>query len=152
MNSHDEKQLEQFIHRTLRSLPERRAPRSLEQRVLAALESRGAVAWWHKSYAHWPMPVRAGFVVLSALAAALIIWGLFLGRTQTSRVTADLAQQFAWVTAFRGIAGDIGGAFTTAFRALPPLWLYGGLAAVATGYVALLGMGAAAYRAFFVRR
>lgn len=152
MNSHDEKQLEQFIHRTLRSLPERRAPLSLEQRVLAAIEMRAALPWWQKSYVYWPTPVRVGFFVLTALAAALVIAGFLFGRTETVRVTADLAQYFAWTGVLRGIVGDIAGAFTTALKALPPIWFYGAIAAIATGYVVLLGAGAAAYRVFFARR
>lgn len=152
MNPHDEKQLEQFIHRTLRSLPERRAPRTLEQRVFAALEARGALPWWRKSYANWPAPMRLAFLFVSALAATLIVGAMLFGHTETLRLTAGLAQQFAWVTTLRSIAKDIGGAFVTALGALPALWLYTALAAIAVGYVSLLGMGAAAYRVFFARR
>ena len=37
MPSHDPEKLERLIHQTLRSLPNRRAPHTLEARVLAAL-------------------------------------------------------------------------------------------------------------------
>ena len=55
--------LEQLVHRELTALPLRRAPRTLELRVLAEIERRAAVAWYHKSWSHWPAAVKA---VLSA--------------------------------------------------------------------------------------
>lgn len=37
--------LEKLIHQTLRALPDRKAPRSLEHRVLAAIAARQALPW-----------------------------------------------------------------------------------------------------------
>ncbi|QYM79446.1 hypothetical protein K0B96_02190 [Horticoccus luteus] len=152
MNPHDESKLEHLIHRTLRSLPDHPAPRSLEHRVLAAIEARRALPWWHRSYANWPAPIRASFFVLSALAAAVVLGGAFLGGHETSRVAADFARNFSWLVTLRGAAGDVIGAFGTVFKSIPPLWIYGLLAAVAGGYAALLGMGAAVFRTFFSQR
>lgn len=152
MNPPDEHELEQLIHRTLRSLPDRRAPRSLENRVLAAIAARAALPWWHKSYAQWPAPIRAGFFVLSALAAAVVLGGLLVGGHQTSRVAADFAQHFSWLASLRSAGGDWLGAFGTVFNTIPSLWAYGLLAVVAAGYAALLGVGAAVWRTMFVRR
>lgn len=47
-----EEKLERLIHRTLRDLAPRRAPRTLEARVFAELERRAALPWWRQSYAH----------------------------------------------------------------------------------------------------
>lgn len=151
MNPPDEHELEQLIHRTLRSLPERRAPRSLEHRVLEAIAARAALPWWHKSYAQWPTPIRAGFFVLSALAAAVVLGGLLLGGHQTSRVATDFAENFSWLTTVQGAVGDVFGAFGAAFKSIPSLWLYSLLAVIAAGYAALLGVGAALWRTMFVR-
>jgi hypothetical protein len=50
-------QLEKLIHSNLRALPDRRAPRSLESRVHAAIETRAALPWWKQSFAQWPVAV-----------------------------------------------------------------------------------------------
>ena len=61
--------LENFIHQTLRSLPDRPAPRSLESRVLAAIEARAALPWWKQSFAQWPVAAR--FVWLYGIIAVV---------------------------------------------------------------------------------
>ena len=48
MNKMTPEELEQFIHRELRGLPVRRAPSTLEGRVLAAIEHRASIAWYHQ--------------------------------------------------------------------------------------------------------
>ena len=52
-------ELEEFIHRELCGLPVRPAPSTLEARVLAAIEHRARIAWYHKSWSYWPAAVRA---------------------------------------------------------------------------------------------
>ena len=52
-------ELERFIHQTLRALPDRKAPGTLEARVLAEVERRAAIPWWHKSWSYWPQPAVA---------------------------------------------------------------------------------------------
>jgi hypothetical protein len=42
----NERKLERLIHETLRELPARQAPSSLENRVLAELARRTALPWW----------------------------------------------------------------------------------------------------------
>jgi hypothetical protein len=149
-NPDNPEQLERLIHRTLRDLPPRSAPRTLESRVLAELERRAALPWWRQSYAHWPVAVRAAFFVGTAALAALIVSGLFaMMRVAGSPAFADT---FAWFTFARDLgrtAADTGGAL---WRALPPLWLYGALALIAACYATLIGVGAAAYRTFHPAR
>ena len=144
-SDHHEK-LERFIHQTLRDLPSRRAPRSLESRVLAELERRAALPWWHKSHAYWPAPVRAAFFVATATLAALLVAGLF--SMMRAAGSPQFADTFAWFTLIRDLshtAVDTGAAL---WRAIPPVWLYGTLALVAACYATLVGVGAAAYRTF----
>ena len=74
MNPNPDK-LEKLIHETLRDLPARRAPRSLETRVMAEISRRQALPWWHRSWAYWPAGIRWTFLVLSAAVAAVIIFG-----------------------------------------------------------------------------
>ncbi|MBI5768388.1 MAG: hypothetical protein HZA93_11380 [Verrucomicrobia bacterium] len=143
-------QLERLIDRTLRDLPPRRAPRSLELRVVAEIERRAALPWWRQSYSHWPVAVRAGFFVGTAALAALLVVGLFsMVRVAGSPQFADT---FAWFTLARDLGRtgiDTGAAL---WRAIPPLWLYGGLALIAACYATLIGVGAAAYRTFHSAR
>src|SRR6185437_10884347 len=56
--------LEQLLDRTLHPLPLRRAPPTLQSRVLEELQRRAALPWWRRSFAHWPSAARAGFVLV----------------------------------------------------------------------------------------
>src|SRR4051812_27941991 len=91
--------LERFIHQTLRDLPRGRAPGTLESRVMAELERRAALPWWHKSYAYWPLPVRIAFLCVSAGVAkfALMAGVWLLGGFDVARMREALAPQLAWV-------------------------------------------------------
>lgn len=146
----DHEKLERLIHATLRDLPPRRAPFSLEGRVQAALAARAALPWYRQSYRHWPAAVRTGFFVFSALVAALIVAGLYLlmGGSVAETAASEVTARFEWLSVFRTLS-DAG---ESLYRAIPPLWLYGGLALVGACYATLIGVGAAAYRAFVHQR
>jgi hypothetical protein len=145
--------LEKFAHRVLRDLPARRAPRTLEGRVLAEIGRRAALPWWRQSFLHWPAAVRGIFFVVSAAAAAAAIAGLFgLARGPESAQWAQaLSQRFGWLLFLRTLCADSWQAAGDVYRAIPPLWLTGALAVVVACYATLLGVGAAAYRTFFHR-
>lgn len=144
--------LEALVHRELRALPPRRAPHTLEARVLAAIESRAHVAWWHRSWSYWPTPVRAVFAAFATVFAGSAVAGSYalLAGFDPAAVAAHAGERFglfvqlwhagAWVLDFGA----------RQFASIPPLFLYGGLALVAGLYVALFGLGAAAYRALCV--
>jgi hypothetical protein len=151
MSRQTPEELEKFIHQTLRALPDRRAPRSLEARVLAAIAARQALPWWRQSFAHWPLAARGAFLVFTAvLAAALVAMCLrFAGGAQPAALLAEPLEQLARV---RAVAGGIGDFFATVLRSIPSVWLYGAIAFVGVMYATLFGLGAAAYRAFFFQR
>jgi hypothetical protein len=147
-------ELEKFIHRTLRSLPSQRAPATLETRVLAALEVRAAIPWWHKSWTYWPQWVRALFILLSGgLAALVVVVGAGL---PTGAETAQLNHAFASVLSLirpvislgRGLSDVV----TLIGREIPTWWIYGAAAFVAGLYAMLVGVGAAAYRTLWTNR
>src|SRR4051794_8580369 len=123
---HDAK-LERLIHRTLRDLPSRHAPRSLEQRVLAEIERRAALPWWRKSFAHWPVAARAGFILVSAgfakLAIMLGVW--VMAGFDGAQFKEAFAPQFARLDSALLVVNAIGSSFDILFRNIPPLWLYG---------------------------
>lgn len=145
---HQEK-LERAIHRTLRELPPRRAPRALEERVLAEIARRAALPWWRRSFMHWPLPARAGFLAFSTGIAGLVltltIWGGAL--LDSPPLHAALVQPFIWLENGRAVFDAIRDFGAIVFRHIPPLWFYAALAFVAAMYAAFFGLGAAAYKA-----
>lgn len=145
--------IDQRLHQALRGLPARRAPLSLEQRVLAAIAERQARPWWHQSYAYWPAPFRAAFFVCSAgLAAAVIMIGAtFLpgfGATAGQPVEATVSW-FSHLGAMGSMLVDVAGRF---LPSVSSTWMYAGLAVVAGLYATLIGLGATAYRVLWQNR
>jgi len=147
-------QLEQIIHETLRSVPAHRAPHSLEARVLAAIEARAARPWWRQSFAQWPMAARVAFVIASAGVAKLVLMATVwvMAGFDGAQYASAFSTQFAWIDTASAIMQGIADFCGTVYRGIPPLWLYGGLAFVATMYAALFGLGAAAYRTLYANR
>jgi hypothetical protein len=154
MNPHDPDRLEARIHGVLRQLPPRKAPAGLEARVLAEISRRAALPWWRKSFAHWPAAVRAGFFVVSALAAALAVAGLYV-LSQTSgahQVAGAVSAVNAWIVIARDVVAVGGNKVRSFLSAIPSVWLYGGAAAIALCYASVAALGATAYRALSVGR
>src|SRR5471032_72592 len=144
MNPDDEQKLERLVHRTLCDLPLRRAPGTLEARVLAELERRAALPWWHKSYAHWPVAMRLAFLVVTAAIAAGLVAALvaITHGLDPAQVAAGVTERFAWLATARGLLDTGAGVVGALWRAIPPVWLYGALAFIAACYVTLIGVGA----------
>jgi len=149
----DEK-LERLIHQTLRALPDHRAPRALETRVLRAIETRAALPWWKQSFLQWPVAARLGFLVLSAglikVAFLAIVWAM--AGFDGAQFTHAFASQFEWLGRAGAIVRGIEDFCVLIFRSIPALWLYGALAAVASIYLALFSLGATAYRTLYASR
>jgi hypothetical protein len=154
MNPHDSEKLERLIHQTLRSLPDRRAPHTLEGRVFAALAARAALPWWRQSFASWPLAARVAFFVFCAGLAKLVVLAtvFVLGDLDAAQFTRVFATEFGWIEQARSVADGTANFCGLVYRAIPPLWLYGGLALVITLYTALFGLGAAAYRTLYAQR
>lgn len=144
-------QLEKLIHQNLRALPLRPAPRTLEARVLAAIEQQATVAWYHKSWAYWPGAVRAAFLAIGTGISATAITAFYLlsQGADFSSLTDSTNDRLAGVTALFRVFTWIVSYTTETVAAIPPLWLYGGLAFVAALYAAFFGLGAAAYRTLY---
>lgn len=151
-------QLERLIHRTLRELPPRRAPRSLETRVMAELERRAALPWWRQNFAHWPVAARITFLVGSAgvvkLVLMAVVWAM--AGYDNAQFADAFAPQFTVLHAVTNFAGGFVNTFVNTcgaiLRSIPPLWIYGGVALIAAMYAALFGLGAAAYRTLYAGR
>ena len=142
--------LEQLIARTLRDQPHRRAPRSLESRVLAALAQRAALPWWRQDFAHWPLAARGAFLVSSAALAAVLVW--VLGGLNVAPAKEAVTAGFAWLDTARSISDGVGNFTAIIFRSISPVWFYGAAIAFVSLYAALFGLGAAAYRTLIANR
>lgn len=149
MSPNDADRLEAAVHRTLRSMPDRKAPAGLEGRVLAELGRLSSLPWWRRSFAHWPLAARVVFFAGSAVAAALLVNALMAaGVSSDARALADgIGQRLAWIALARDVAAAIGAKARLIVGAIPALWLYGAAGAVALCYATLAAIGAAAYRA-----
>jgi hypothetical protein len=147
-------ELEKLIHRTLRSLPERTAPRSLEGRVLAAIDARASLPWWRRSYAQWPLIMRCAFLLLSGGLVKLALMGAVwaMARINGTEFAEAFTTQFAWIDAAGATVRGSIGYLTTLIRSIPAYWLYTGLGGLAALYLLLFGLGATAYRALYADR
>ncbi len=146
--------LARALHQTLRALPPRRAPRTLEARVFAELARRAALPWWRQSFAHWPLPARALFLLASAglvkLAIMAAVW-VMVGLDDAA-LTDAFSAQFAWAQSGLSLARGFTDFCSLLFRSIPPVWLYGTAAFVTAMYAALFGLGATAYRTLYASR
>jgi hypothetical protein len=146
-----DERLEHLLGQGLRDLPLRKAPASLETRVFGELARRESLAWWQRSFAHWPVAPRAAFIsVCVALIVLTLLGGLsaFVGVSSFDEFEGLLLSLLHPVLVASASAGGLAALLV---RVIPPLWLYGGMAVGAMLYVMLFGLGAAAYRTLYLR-
>jgi hypothetical protein len=146
--------MEARMNRMLRGLPNRKAPSGLEARVMAELSRRAALPWWRKSFAHWPSAIRISFLGLSVIAAALLVAGLvmFTRSPNALVVSGPVENVRSWFILGRDIALSARERAGSLVSSIPSLWLYGGIALVATSYATLAAFGAVTYRVLTVER
>jgi hypothetical protein len=131
-----------LLDRTLRGLPLRRAPATLEARVYGEIERRAALPWWRLSFVHWPLLARVAFLAISGV----LIRMAFLGGASAIAALRSLS--------FAREASDImisaGNLAALLARTSPPPWIYEGIAVCAVLYAVLFGLGAALYRTLYL--
>jgi hypothetical protein len=140
---HPNDPLEPVFDRALRELPLRRAPTSLESRVLRELERRAALPWWRRSFTHWPLMARAAFLVICGASAVLAIVG-------AATAAADVRSLY-WAREIGALMASGGSLLGLLARIAPPLWLYEGIAVCGVLYAALFGLGAVLYRTLYLQ-
>jgi len=140
----EELRLEQLIDRTLRGQPPRRAPATLEARVLAQIALHASQRWWQMSFAHWPVAARVAFVLGSFVAVrmALRAWDWLAMPTGSSSLSSALPPEVSWIHSLFAAVASL-------FQFIPSMWVYGGLTIVAIMYAALFGLSATAYRTLY---
>ena len=134
---------------TMRDLPARQAPHSLESRVLEELARRSSRPWWRRSFGHWPAFARVGWVTAcGALIEVTLLrgpWTAAMGSLQGAGAVSSWIRQAAAIT---GTVGNLGASLVDA---VPATWLLPGLAATALLYAFLFGLGAVAYRLLYLQ-
>jgi hypothetical protein len=135
--------LERLLDRTLHELPLRRAPLTLESRVFGELERRGALPWWRRSFAHWPLLARAVFLVI---CGALIRLAFLGGATAVAGV-----RSLSWAREVGGFTASAANLAAWLAHTVPPTWAYEGIAVCAVLYAVLFGLGAAVYRTLYLQ-
>ena len=115
------------------------------------IEQRAAIAWYHKSWNHWPAAVRAGFLAIATgvSGAAVAAFYLLAHGDEAAELSRGAASKMHWLTGVGSVASSVSDFLGLVVRNTPPLWLYGGIAFVAMMYVTFFGLGAAAYRTLY---
>jgi hypothetical protein len=134
--------LERLLDRTLHELPLRRAPLTLESRVIGELERRAALPWWRRSFAHWPLLARAGLLVICGLVGLALVGG--------ATAIADV-RSLSWARQVGALVASGGNLAALLAHTAPPTWLYAGIAVCALLYAVLFGLGAAMYRTLYLQ-
>ena len=142
--------LEHFVDSLARAQPPRRAPISLEARVLAQIAAQqGQLPWWRKGFAHWPQVARGAFLIASygfiRRARAGVMSVVDFLRSSNVAGVETLHRTGDAVSATVSLASLV-------LRAIPPMWLYGGAAFGFALYALLFGLGTFAYRTLYVQR
>ena len=152
MNQNDSRdELERLLEEAMKDLPLRRAPSTLEARVLGELARRAALPWWRRSFGHWPLFARALFVVI---CAGLIRLAFMEGAVAVAGVHSlheSGVLPLSWVRDVGVLAAAAGNLMALLARTAPPSWVYEGIAVCAVLYAVLFGLSAAVYRTLFLQ-
>lgn len=149
MSSRDpsDEKLERLVSQVLREQPPRRAPASLESRVLAELAARARLPWWRRGVASWPaavrIPVIAGCAVCAPLVWILTLW--LAGHLVTLATHPDVAGPVATVWDTGRTVAALGAVAAHIVQSIPRVWLLGGMLATATLYAILFALVAGGY-------
>lgn len=140
-----------LVTRALRDLPLRRAPATLEGRVLSELARRAAHPWWRRSFGQWPILARAVFLLI---CAGLIRLAFLEGAAAVAGVHSlhdSGVLPLSWARDVGVLAATAGNLVALLARTSPPSWVYEGIAVCAALYALLFGLGAAVYRTLILQ-
>jgi len=140
-----DQRLEQRIDALLHAQPLRRAPATLEARVLAAIAQDAASPWWQRGFGQWPLAARLGFLSTSLALGAGLMWLTGLVRAVPWPQALQHAQE--WVQVATRLGSVAIAAAAAVQQSIPLWWLDCAVAFGVTLYLALFAVGAAAYRA-----
>jgi hypothetical protein len=142
----DEK-LERLVSQVLRDQPPRRAPASLEARVLGELAARVRLPWWRRGIASWPAALRIPVIVGCAICVP-VVWALSLwlgGHLLALATHPGIAGPIATLWGTGRAVASLGTITAQIVRSIPREWLLGGIFATAALYAVLFALVAGGY-------
>lgn len=154
MSSRDQtdEKLERLVGQVLRDQPLRRAPASLEARVLGELAARARLPWWRRGIASWPDAVRVPLIAGCAVCVPLVwILSLWLARRLVTVTRERMAGPLAGLQATGHALAWLGTTVSQVIQSIPREWLVGGLIATATLYAVLFALVAFGYSMLYPR-
>jgi hypothetical protein len=147
-----EAELESLIGNVLRDQPLRRAPASLEARVLARVGQQEAMPWWRGSFSNWPMVARLALLLalvgVAKLTVDLVVW-LFSAPAQ---VTQTVESSVTWAKSTATLLSTLFALGRALFDVIPSHWITLALVFAAGTYVMLFALGATAYRTLYLNK
>lgn len=154
MSSRDQsdEKLERLVSQVLRDQPLRRAPASLETRVLGELAARSRLPWWRRGIATWPVSVRIPVIATCAVCVpAVWVLSLWLAAHLASVTRSRMAGPLATIRDAGHTVSSLGALTTHIVQSIPREWLLGGFVATATLYATLFALAAFGYSLLFPR-
>jgi hypothetical protein len=155
MSSRDQmdEKLERLVGQALRAQPPRRAPASLEERVLREIAARARLPWWRRGMTSWPLAVRIPVIAGSAISVPLVwIASVWLATRLASVAThSGNSGPLASVRDTGHAIASLGTLASHIVQSIPREWLLGGLIATATLYAALFALVALGYSLLYPR-
>lgn len=147
----ESEKLERIVGQVLKRQPLRKAPPTLQARVFAAIEQRAVRPWWRESFLHWPVAARVSFLLASFGIVKLALMGVMWLITD-SKSAPVVTRSVSWYEHLASFVSTFGSLGATLIRAIPPQWLFAGIAVTALLYVALFALSATAYRTLYVNK
>jgi hypothetical protein len=146
-------QLERLIHGVLREQPTRRAPASLEARVLARIQQQHAVASRSMGFSRWPIAARIALLVALAIVAKFtldaVVW---VFSTPAPVVTHTVESSVTWAKSTASLFSSLLTLGQSLFNVIPGTWIALALAVAAGMYITLFVLGATAYRTLYLNK
>ena len=146
--------LHDFVHKALGELPDRRAPRTLIDRVNSMIAMRETLPWYARGWTAWSAPARiltatAAIAALVAFAWLGIIGSEFFSATPVREIASERAPEAsALASAFFAVLE----AMKVAVEKVAQPYLIGALVVMAGGYAACIGAGTGIYRYLHAHR
>jgi hypothetical protein len=145
-----DREMEARLGQALRALPGRRAPATLESRVLDALARRAPLPWWRRSFGEWPAAARVAFGVTSAVLVVFTVLAAAAANANLGAFGASHALSMPVLhdaSVFLVIVRTLSVSLTSI---LSSGWVLGCLIASAALYAALFGLAIAGYRTLYL--
>ncbi len=141
---------ERLLDRTLRALPLRDAPPTLESRVRNALARRAALPWWRRRIALWPAPAQVIFFLACGAAMRLAFLAGHWAATALAALSGAGAPLIARVLGVAASVRAFGELAASIAHSVPPSWLSAALASIAVLYFLIFGLTAVVYRTLYL--